>query len=233
MSESSASSTERQAGWYGKLPFLGDFAGRRLPTSFIRTWDDWLQNVIYGARSSLGEDWLQRYLNAPIWHFALSPGICGSGAWFGLLMSSVDRANRHFPFTLAHGVPREGLHDAPLAAMVDWLVRLEGEAVAMLDLEGSVQTLEERLAQLAPPVNLDDTRPRIADTLDARFDQAAQVPVSEIPSLLAALAQLGTRADGGEPVSLWWSDAGDGQHAVVWASRSLPTADQYAGMLGS
>lgn len=219
-------------GWYGKLPFLGDFAGRRLPPSFVRTWDDWLQSVIYGGRSLLGEEWLQRYLNSPIWHFCLAPGVCGNNAWFGLLMSSVDRANRHFPFTLAHGVAREALHDLSLASITDWLNALESEAVAMLDLEGSVQMLEDRLASFAPPAGLDDTRPRAAENLGSYFDGPLHVPASEVPSLLAALASESTRGSGA-PISLWWTNADDhGQGALVCACHGLPTAERYSAMLG-
>lgn len=220
-------------GWYGKLPFLGDFAGRRLPTSFVRTWDDWLQNVIYGGRSLLGEDWLNTYLNGPIWHFCLAPGVCGNNAWFGLLMSSVDRANRHFPFTLAHGVPREALHDLAFGAITQWLDALEGEAVAMLDLEGSVQALEDRLAAFARPEALDDTRPRTAENLASYFDQPYSVPASEVPSLLAAVAQEATRGGGGAAISLWWTGADLNGNALAWACHGLPSAEAYCAMLGS
>lgn len=221
-------------GWYGKLPFLGDFAGRRLPTSFVRGWDDWLQSVIYGSRALLGEEtWLDRYLNAPIWHFCIAPGICGNSAWFGLMMSSVDRANRHFPFTLAHGVEREGLHDAALVAITAWLQALEAEAVAMLDLEGSVQALEDRLAQFASPLALDETRPRVAENLEQFLHTATLVPSSEVPALLAAIAHRATRIeDAGAALSLWWSDAGDGANVVVRACTGLPSAEDYVAMLG-
>ena len=145
------------AGWYGKLPFLGDFAGRRLPSSFVRTWDDWLQSVIYGSRALMGEDWLPNYLNSPIWHFCLAPGLCGNNAWIGLMMSSVDRANRHFPFTIAHGVPPGGLHDLAFGTLAEWLVALESEAVGMLDLEGSGPALVHHTL-LAPPLALSRAR---------------------------------------------------------------------------
>lgn len=218
-------------GWYGKLPFLGDFAGRRLPSSFVRTWDDWLQSVIYGGRALVGEEsWLERYLNAPIWHFCLAPGVCGNSAWFGLLMSSVDRANRHFPFTLAHGVPREGLHDVALGAIADWLAALEAEAVAMLDLDGSVPALEDRLASFAAPASLDDTRPRVAENLGAYFEQPRLVETSEIPTLLAAVAEHASR-EGSAPISLWWSSAEDGK-SIVRGCRGLPSAEEYGEMLG-
>lgn len=218
-------------GWYGKLPFLGDFASRRLPTSFVRTWDDWLQSVIYGGRSILGEQWLPSYLNAPVWHFCLAPGVCGNNAWFGLLMSSVDRANRHFPFTIAHPVPREALHDLALGAIAAWLDALENEAVGMLDLEGSVQAVEQRLAAFAQPAGLDDTRPRVAENLGSYFERPYAVSASEVPSLLAAVASEAAR--GGTPMSLWWTGADQNGNALAWVCRGLPSAEGYCAMLGT
>ena len=34
------------AGYYGKVPVLGDFVKYNLPRSFIEPWDDWLQQAI-------------------------------------------------------------------------------------------------------------------------------------------------------------------------------------------
>lgn len=219
-------------GWYGKLPFLGDFANRRLPTDFVNAWDDWLQQVIHGSRTALGEEaWLQRYLSSPLWHFCLAPGLCGPQAWFGLIMSSVDRANRHFPFTIAHGVAPEGLHDVSLPSLVDWLGSLDGEAIAMLDLQGSVQAVEERLALYPVPGGLDDTRPRVAEDLSACLGHTTRVASSEVPSLLAAVAEQATR--GGSAISLWWTSADDDGHgAIVRACNGLPSADDYTAMIG-
>ncbi|MBL8452331.1 MAG: type VI secretion system-associated protein TagF, partial [Zoogloea sp.] len=42
------------AGWYGKLPALGDFAQRRLEQDFITGWDTWLQAVIVDSQRTLG-----------------------------------------------------------------------------------------------------------------------------------------------------------------------------------
>lgn len=219
------------AGWYGKLPFLGDFAGRRLPSSFVRTWDDWLQSVIYGSRALMGEHWLDNYLNSPVWHFCLAPGLCGNNAWIGLLMSSVDRANRHFPFTIAHGVPPEGLHDLAFGAMKDWLLALESEAVTMLDLEGSVQTLEDRLARLASPMMLDDTRPRPRDDLSPYTGRLMTCSADEIPALLSTLAHESQCNPSREPYSLWWTSADDERASWVFATRGLPVAEDYSEML--
>lgn len=89
-------------GFFGKIPARGDFVRAGLPRSFIETWDAWLQGVIAGSREILGETWLPAWMEAPIWRFALGPGIAGPDAVLGLWIPSVDRAGRHFPLTLAY-----------------------------------------------------------------------------------------------------------------------------------
>lgn len=87
-------------GWYGKLPGMGDFAHRRLPESFRSVWDTWLQHGLARLRDRHA-DWTERYLEAPVWCFALGPQLVGERAWIGVLMPSVDGVGRYFPFTLA------------------------------------------------------------------------------------------------------------------------------------
>ena len=88
-------------GFCGKLPARGDFVGSGLPRSFVETWHDWLQSVIAASRQRLGEGWVAAWLEAPIWRFALAPGVCGPDAVLGLWMPSVDRVGRYFPLTFA------------------------------------------------------------------------------------------------------------------------------------
>lgn len=145
------------AGWYGKLPALGDFASRRLPDEFIAQWDDWLLQGLGRCRESLGPAWLALYLVAPVQRFALAPGILGGVAWGGLVMSSVDRVGRHFPLTLAAPV------GSMTCALADpgWYDALEACARRVLDLQRTVDDLETDLADLAgqapPPWDEDAT----------------------------------------------------------------------------
>jgi len=60
-----------------------------------------VQQGLAASRTALGEDWLPAWLEAPVWRFVLSPGLCGPDAVLGLWMPSVDRVGRHFPLTLA------------------------------------------------------------------------------------------------------------------------------------
>src|SRR5690242_5843652 len=90
------------AGWYGKLPSLGDFAGRRLPSIFVEPWDGWLASGMSAWRES-DEEWLQAFLSAPASRFALGPGVPFdlSPGYAGVLVPSVDRVGRYFPLTVA------------------------------------------------------------------------------------------------------------------------------------
>ncbi len=89
------------AGFCGKIPTRGDFVRAGLPRSFVDPWDDWLQRMLASSRAILGEAWLPAWLEAPVWRFALMPGICGPEAALGLWLPSVDRIGRYFPLTVA------------------------------------------------------------------------------------------------------------------------------------
>lgn len=86
--------------WYGKLPGMGDFAHRRMPEYFLSTWDAWLQGGLHGLRAR-HPNWVEHYLQGPLWCFALGAGIAGLRPWVGVMMPSVDSAGRYFPLTLA------------------------------------------------------------------------------------------------------------------------------------
>ncbi len=88
-------------GFFGKIPDRGDFIRHGLPQSFTIPLDAWWQQVLTGSRAILGAGWVDAWMEAPIWWFALAPGVCGPGAAAGLCMPSADKAGRLFPLTLA------------------------------------------------------------------------------------------------------------------------------------
>lgn len=106
-------------GWFGKLPGMGDFAHRRLPEPFREVWDGWLQRGMARLRDRHA-DWASHYLEAPVWCFALGPGVAGDEAWIGVMMPSVDGVGRYFPFTLAVVSPPGELRGEALAAALAW-----------------------------------------------------------------------------------------------------------------
>jgi type VI secretion system protein ImpM len=131
-------------GWYGKLPSLGDFASRRLPPLFVEPWDRWLAAGLAAWRES-DAGWLEAFLAAPTWRFALGRGVPfqQSPGYAGVLMPSVDRVGRYFPLTVARP-RRPGEAETPGA----WLRALEGLAVAALEGDWNAERLEVELGRL-------------------------------------------------------------------------------------
>ena len=144
------------AGWHGKLPTLGDFASRRLSPSFIEAWDRWLSEELDGLKRADPAGWLPAYLDSPVWRFVLMPGAlpgaAGRHAWAGVLMPSVDRVGRYFPFTIAHPLVPRPDGTPPGCSLLDWLQRLDGAAADALHDDWSVERLEAELLRLPPPL---------------------------------------------------------------------------------
>ncbi len=128
-------------GWYGKLPALGDFASRRLPPLFIEPWDRWLAAGLAHWRET-DEQWLDAYLAAPTWRFALGAGVpfAQSPGYAGVLMPSVDRVGRYFPLTVVR-VRAAQESEAPQP----WLHALESCAVAALQGDWDAERFDAEL----------------------------------------------------------------------------------------
>jgi type VI secretion system protein ImpM len=146
------------AGFYGKLPSEGDFVTRRLPWEFTSAWDAWLQQGVHASRAALGPRWLELYLCAPVWRFALAPGVCGPQGWRGLFFASVDRVGRYFPLTLAFPLAASAGQGASLASLSGddeaWLA-LEDVALTALDpaqaLDDFDRAVQAQALPSAPP----------------------------------------------------------------------------------
>ncbi|MCW1917926.1 type VI secretion system-associated protein TagF [Rhodobacter sp. KR11] len=145
-------------GAFGKMPALGDFFRMGVAADFVSAWDGWLQSMILGGKSALGPAWTEAYFSAPIWRFALAPGVAGAGAVAGVLMPSVDRVGRQFPLTLVAPVSGDPVLGGPMAILAGphalWAA-VEDLALDCLEDGMTRDTLEARLAALpdlvAPP----------------------------------------------------------------------------------
>ncbi|GAA4333576.1 hypothetical protein GCM10023144_24970 [Pigmentiphaga soli] len=140
------------AGWYGKLPSLGDFASRRLPVDFIEPWDAWLSSVLEASRRRLGNDWLNAYLSCPVWRFLLLPGALSANGWAGVLLASVDRVGRHFPLTVAAPMDKPPATPAALAAFWHWLSALERCALDAIEYDHDAAAFDAALAGVVAPL---------------------------------------------------------------------------------
>lgn len=87
-------------GFFGKLPGYGDFIQRNVSPDFVNQWDNWLLKSIEASRSQLGDDWRARYFNSPIWRFVIASNVLDGLTTTGLIMPSVDKSGRCYPFTV-------------------------------------------------------------------------------------------------------------------------------------
>lgn len=143
-------------GFFGKVPALGDFVSRRLPRQFIEPWDQWMQASMRASQEMLGDSWMSLFLVSPIWRFALSPGICGTSAWAGVVMPSVDRVGRYYPLTLAQAIDKDVIARLFLPDS-DWFSRLEEAALSVLSEPFDLDNFDQHLLNL---VVADNVSPR-------------------------------------------------------------------------
>jgi type VI secretion system protein ImpM len=221
--------TATGTGFYGKLPSLGDFVSRRLPSQLLQPWDQWLRECMAASQSQLGADWLDTYLTSPLWRFVLTPGIAGQTGWAGVLMPSVDRVGRYFPLTLAAPLP--GLAD-PFRVLCEpgWFERAEALALSGLDDDMSLDAFDAQALALAPPTLplSTATPPPPGGRADAWHLQTASPA-----DLMAACPTLLARAlDEVFFAYSLWSTAGSQRIAPsLLACQGLPPPDAFAALL--
>ena len=221
-------------GWHGKLPSLGDFASRRLAPGFLATWDTWLASGLQQLREHQPDTWLDAYLASPTRRFLLMPaalpGEAGLQAWAGVLMPSVDRVGRYFPFTVVQPL-------APMPASIEqmqslwfWLGRLDELAADALQDDWPIDRLEAELARMAGP----GLAPLAAATGALPTEPGGLADLA-LPAGLDIARHIGIEAQ-----ALWqqraqglayWYASPDGQAPCLWVSRGLPAS--AAALLGA
>ena len=87
-------------GFFGKLPGYGDFVQRNVVPELTKYWDNWVLQSLSTSNEQLGDLWRSKYFNSPIWRFVLGQSAASPTPVAGLLMPSVDKAGRCYPFTV-------------------------------------------------------------------------------------------------------------------------------------
>ncbi len=198
-------------GVFGKLPARRDYVQHQVERQLMAVLDPWLQKAVASSRKSLGEAWLDHYLQAPIWHFWLGPRIAGATV-LGALMPSVDGVGRYFPlcalgrFPDAPPPPEADLHE-------DWFARLETLMLATLSDEGTYEALVEGLDGMPPPGIATET-PDPAVTVNEMFAALREANVGDFYA----------------EMSCWWiGGAANVPQARLW--KGLPPPEAYAEMI--
>ena len=235
-------------GWYGKLPTLGDFASHRLDGAFIEPWDLWLGEGLAAHRERLGDAWLEGYLRSAVWRFVLMPEAVSplqQQPMAGVLMPSVDRVGRYFPFTLAATLPHPPRDAGGVERLLGWLQALEDIAIDALQDDWTVEQLEEVLAAF-PRFAVSGSEDGVDDRLAAARQSLVQavqggsgfVDISPVHSRVE-LASLFAAAAGALPApplplkgrAFWLADVPGEARLLV--SHGLPSPERFIEMLGA
>jgi type VI secretion system protein ImpM len=223
-------------GFFGKLPAVGDFVSRRLPRNFIDPWDQWLQAAIVSSQEQLGDAWLDTYLTSPIWRFALSAEVAGPLPCSGIMMPSVDRAGRYFPFTLASFLPMNTNLFRIAGNSQDWYEAAEAVALSVLEDEPpDIDSLDSQVDALGL---LTTAGAEESDGLSATPGEMHikpwHVPMQSVTGLQdtfpVMLQWLSEKRFGA--YSLWWSAGSEQITPALQVCAGLPPVKGYAAMLG-
>ena len=149
-----------QAGFYGKLPWKGDFVQRHLPVDWVETWDAYICGLMQsdnGGSQTFGGSRC----------FLLAPGCCDENAWIGSVAASKDRVGRRFPLVLASDIRLSEAMPDRIADCMAWC----GRAAALqhdiaTGLVSCDATFGQRLVELHAPAESTNRTAVIPDGID-------------------------------------------------------------------
>jgi type VI secretion system protein ImpM len=228
-------SNEILPGFYGKLPFLGDFISRRLPADFILAWDQWLQKSLYASKEALGFHFHNCYRKSPVWRFVLGSDCCCGNNAAGIMAPSLDRVERHYPLVVAV-VAKVPLFHLMVKAS-NWFSRLEILAVKLLKKEVDLKGFDHQLQRLKLPLALFKPMENIVENSVSTGNDSSlfQIEVNRLHQPLKALHYFSThllRLKCHPSAYSVWSNHGvktkDPSMAVF---KHLPPADRYVRFL--
>ncbi|MCZ8016047.1 MAG: type VI secretion system-associated protein TagF [Limnobacter sp.] len=113
----------RNIAWFGKLPCVGDFCSHNMSICLLSELDDWLSTAMQAGSGSHGPAWTRAYFETPIhgfvWGHNTLPAL-GEVLVVGVLMPSVDKAGRAFPFVLLEQLDSSSCTELSREALLDW-----------------------------------------------------------------------------------------------------------------
>jgi type VI secretion system protein ImpM len=227
----------QESGFYGKVPTHSDFIRHNLPRAFIDPWDDWLQSAFAASKAQLNEAWLETYLTSPIYRFVLTPSLCGEVSRIGIMMPSVDKIGRYYPFVLAAGLDNAGSPFDLLKRYEEWFEGAQKLALSALEdgfeLDALIPSMTTLDALLKQPPSATDALPS-TDANDAQGDFLLIHETLDSPSQLDALYPKllhKTLCEVCQAYSLWWTAGSENITPSLLISQGFPPTANIAAML--
>ena len=218
------------AGFFGKLPTLGDFISRGLPDETVAAVSRLLDRAFSAAVRRMDGQWYDRCQSEPALAFAVSEGVLGAGRWIGLLRPSIDRYGRSYPLLVMAPLPAV----LPVGLAPHQLdVWLESMQVAMLAaIDGSVDpdhlqaVLDNHPPVLSGAAEVEACPPHLVAGEEKR---ALRLSLGADTNRESALAWA-MEARVGTATTLWWWPDAPGRPDALMFDR-LPAPEEMAALL--
>lgn len=137
--------------WFGKLPCVGDFCSHNMSAYMLSELDEWLSTAMQSGMISHGSEWTRAYFETPmhgfVWGSNTLPAL-GETLVVGVIMPSVDKAGRAFPFVLIEQLERGENPVMSRAALENWFSHAHALCADALNEEWPLEKLNEKLAGL-------------------------------------------------------------------------------------
>ena len=193
-----------RAAWFGKLPGLGDFVGRRMPHAFASDWDHWLRSGLEQLRNESPLDWEQRFVQSPLWFF-VAPALATGKPACGVVAPSIDRVGRYYPITiLAMAETVDGVF-ADDDVLAQFLTAARAAVIDARRLPLCADGMDGRLAGLVWPFaqQAQTQKNSLINDLVADLNAASQWSAPEPAFTLPRLPWRDLVSKGSE-TSVWW-----------------------------
>jgi len=210
-----------QTGYFGKLPFRGDFIQKNVSPSFLKLWEPWLQRVTAYSQNELHDQWLRHYLISPMWRYMVT--LPNDEVYAGIVFPSVDSAGRYFPFTIV--MPLADKHTAIQLMLRNQQWYNQSERLALRALDESIsfeqfdQVIERLDSVFKPPLKYPSP--------------GFHLPLNASQSLDGALGKLLNYLYifNDRQISLWWYEDNNLNEGHFFSCLGLPDERVYTAML--
>lgn len=226
-------------GFCGKIPGHGDFVSRNIPDEFMFPWNQWVQTVVGVSQEQQENLWLQTFLTSPVWRFAMSPGVCGAYGMIGIMIPSVDRVGRYYPFTLASQSYGDPLHH--LINDEEWYNNSEDLIISALEDDIKIDSLVESSTNIPFPMkpkqqqeqhqttsNYDNGIPgNSKSNWSLPINSSAKKDIKDaLPGFFSIALQEIFKNH-----SLWWTNGSENIAPTLLICEGLPPISGYSAML--
>jgi type VI secretion system protein ImpM len=217
----------KRIGYFGKVPSVGDFVSRNLTASLREGFDGWLQQGLDASKQQLKDSWLNAFLTSPVWRLVLDRQFEPDAVTVGIMIPSVDKVGRYFPFCIFIQMERIELDAAFMAECDAALDTLENLVLSVLEPDFDVEYFDYQLAAAAK---------KIMAAHDSGIEQGIDVYLTKAntgfldPDKSAQLnSRISSLKDHGG--SIWWSEGSDFRSADIHFYDSMPIAATFAAFL--